>query len=269
MVWKGASSMSVKKSTRRVAKTVRDLDLSIPKPIQQNDLMALFEAYGMTPAQRTQMAASLNDLINVFGTEVTKVQQRRTRADDRKNLAHAIERLSEAQWYLEACGPIGQTIVRNNISKLGEMFSAGWIRREFPEFALSKETYEAPPRSRMSRSRGEQVYVEEHSLQERCLFARLQNISLVSAALGEIHQSLEEALRSGKQRGGRNKAELRYYFIMNLAEFWKQIGRDPWATGEFQFPQFCEHVLNYSGWPTSGLRATIRKALEGLSNRRP
>ena len=67
--------MSVKKSTRRVAKTVRDLDLSIPKPIQQNDLMALFEAYGMTPAQRTQMVASLNDLINVFGTEVTKVQK--------------------------------------------------------------------------------------------------------------------------------------------------------------------------------------------------
>jgi hypothetical protein len=255
--------MSSKRSIRQLAKPVRDLDLNVPKVIQEKDLQELFEAYGLTPSQQTKMAAFLKELIRECGNEITKVQRRRTRAGDRKNLTRAIKRLSEAQRYLKACGPIGETIVRNNISHLGEMLSAGWIRQAFPKFALRKERYEAVnPRSRLTASRGEQVYVEEHTLQDRRLFARSKNISLVSAVLGEVHQSLEEALSRGKRRGGRNKAELRSFFIMNLAEVWKQIGRDPWSTGGFQFPQFIEHVLKYVGWPTSGLRATIQKALK-------
>jgi hypothetical protein len=260
--------MSSKRSTRRVAKTVRDLDLSVPKVIQEEDLQALFDAYGLTPSQQTRMAAFLKDLIHEFGNEITKVQKRRTRADDRKNLAHAIERLSEARRYLKACGPIGQAIIRNNISHLGEMFSAGWIRQAFPKFELPNETYKAGnSRSRLTPRHGEQVYIEEHTVQDRRLFARSQNISLVSAALSEIHQSLEEALRRSKRRGGRNKAELRSYFLMYLAEIWRQIGRDPWATGEFKFPQFSKDVLSYIGWPTSGLRAVISKALADFQTR--
>jgi hypothetical protein len=257
--------MSRKRSTPRAANTVRDVDLNIPKDIQEREMQALFEAYGLETNQQLKMASLLKDLIHEFGNEINNIRRRRTRADDRKNLTHAIERLSEAQRYLKACGPIGQTITRKNISYLGEMFSAGWIRQAFPEFELPKETYEAVnSRSRMI-PRVEQVYVEEHTLQERYLFARRQNISLVSAVLGEIQQSLKEALQQGKGRGGRSKAEVRHYFIMNLAEFWKQIGRDPWATGEFR--QFSEHVLNYVGWPTSGLRATINKALADFSTR--
>ena len=261
--------MSSKRSTRRVAKTVRDLDLSVPKVIQQGEMQALFEAYDLTPSQQAQMEAFLKELVHEFGNEVTKVQQRRTRADDRKNLTRAIERLSEAQRYLNACGTIGRTIVRNNISNIGEMLSAGWISQAFTEFALPRETYKAiDPRSQFFRSaRSEQVYVEENTLQHRRHFARSQNLLLVSATLVEIQQSLSEGLRRGKGRGGRMKAELRHYFIMSLASLWKEIGRDPWATGDFQFPQFSEDVLTYVGWPIPGLRATIRKALQDLSTR--
>lgn len=259
--------MMSKRAPPRIAKTVRDVDLGIPKAIPQRDMEALFEAHGLTASQQTQTEAFLRKLIHEFGNEITKVRRRRTRADDRKKLKHAIERLSEAQRYLKTCGPIGQTIVRNNISHLGEMFSSSWTRQTFPKFEFPKQTYASVnPRSRTS-PREERVHIEEHTLQYRRQFARSQNISLVSAALGEIHNSLEEALRRGKKRGGRNKAELRPCFIMNLADFWKQIGRDPWATGSFQFPQFCEHVLNYVGWPTTGLRATISKALANLSER--
>lgn len=257
--------MTSKRSTRQIAKTVRDLDLGVPRVIQRSDMQALSEEYGLTPSQQSQMAAFLTDLINEFRNEITNIQQRRTRADDRKSLARAIERLSEAQWYLRACGPIGQTIVRNNISHLGEMLSSSWIRQAFPKFGFPKQTFDTvSPRNRPS-PRGEQVYIEERTLQYRRNLARTQNISLVSAVLREIHQSLEEALRQGKRRGGRTRAELRYYFIMNLAELWKQIGRDPWAAGSFQFSQFSEDVLFYVGWPTTGLRATISKALAGLS----
>lgn len=209
--------MTSKGSACRVAKTVRDSDLNIPKIIQERDLQALFEAYDLTPSQQTQMAAFLKELIHVFGSEIANRQQRRTRADDRKNLQHATERLSEAQRYLKTCGPIGQTIVRNNISDLGEMFSAGWIRQAFPKFELPKTAYGAVnSRSRLTPRHGEQVDIEERTVQHRRLFARSQNISFVSAVLGEIRKSLEEALRRGKRRGGRNKAELRSYFIMSF-----------------------------------------------------
>ena len=50
--------MTSKGSACRVAKTVRNLDLNIPKIIQERDLQALFEAYDLTPSQQTQMAAS-------------------------------------------------------------------------------------------------------------------------------------------------------------------------------------------------------------------
>jgi hypothetical protein len=260
--------MSSKRSINRVAKPVRDLDLRIPRIIQEKDLLALSDAYDLTLSQQIQMADFLNKLIPAFGAAITKRRRLRTRADDRKNLENAIERLSEAQRYLKACGPIGQAIIRSNISHLGEMFSASWIHQAFPKFELPNELYKAAnSRSRFTPRHGEQVYIEEHTVQDRRLFARSQNISLVSAALNEIHKSLEEALRRGKKRGGRNKAELRSYFIMNLAEFWKQIGRDPWITGAFEFPQFSEDVLNYTGWPTSGLRPVIGKALAILATR--
>jgi hypothetical protein len=256
--------MSSKKSTQ----PVRDVDLNIPKNIQEDELQALFEAYGLTTNQRLKMAFLLKNRIDYFGKQIKQLRKRRTRADDRKNLRHTVKKLLEAQHYLKACGPIGQTIIRNNISHLGEMFSAGWIRQAFPEFELPKETYKAVnSRSRLTPRHGEQVFVEEHTVQDRHFLARSQNISLVSAALGAIQQSLEAALRQGKERGGRRKAELRHYFIMDLAESWKQIGRDPWATGAFEFPQFSEAVLDCVGWPTSGLRAMIRKALEDFSTR--
>ncbi|MCK1656935.1 hypothetical protein [Bradyrhizobium sp. 151] len=239
----------------------------IPKAIPQRDMEALFEAYGLTSSQGTQMEAFLMKLIHEFGNEIIRLRRRRTRADDRKKLTHAIARLSEAQRYLKTCGPIGRTIVRNNISHLGEMFSFSWARKAFPAPEFPKQPYASVnPRSRRS-PREERVHIEEHTLQYRRQLARSQNIALVSAALGHIHNSLEEALRQGKSRGGRNKAELRSYFVMNLADFWQQIGRDPCATGSFEFPQFSEHVLRYVGWPTSGLRPTIRKALAGLSER--
>ncbi len=133
--------MSSKRSIRRVAKPVRDLDLSIPKIIPAKDLQALFEAYDLTPSQQTRMAAFLEKLIYEFGNEIAKVKQRRTRADDRKKLRNSIERLFQAKRYLKACGPIGQTIIRNNISHLGEMWSANWIRKTFSKFDLPKEMY--------------------------------------------------------------------------------------------------------------------------------
>jgi hypothetical protein len=182
--------MTSKRSIRRIVKPVRDSDLDVPKMIQENDLQALFEAYDLTPPQQTQMAALVTKLVHAFGTEIANRQQRRTRADDRKNLRHAAERLSEAQRYLKACGPIGQTIIRNNISDLGEMLSAGWIRQAFPKFELPKETYGAvDPRSRLPPRHGEQVDIEEHTVRHRRLFASSQNISLASAVLGEIRQS--------------------------------------------------------------------------------
>jgi len=256
--------MSSKRSTQRAALTVRDVDLKIPRDIQEKDLQALSEAYGLTKSEQRQMAAFLKELIYEFGGHISKVRQGRTRFEDRNNLADAIKQLSRARWHLEACGPVGRTVARNNLSHLGEMFSAGWICQTFPKSAHipSKEIYEAVnPRSRLTPRFGEQVYVEEHTLQNRRLFARSLNITLVSAVLCEIQQSLEEALRRDKKSGGRSEAKLRSYFIMNLAEFWKQIGRDPFATGKFKFSQFSEHVLNYVGWPTTGLRATIKKAL--------
>jgi hypothetical protein len=248
---------------------VRDVDLNIPKDIQEEQLQALFDAYGLETNQRLKMASLLKDLIDVFGIQIKKIRNRRTRSDDRKNLGNAIERLSEAHRYLKACGPIGQTIILNNISHVGEMLSAGWMRQAFPElFELPKETYKAiSSKSRLTPKYGEQVYVEEHTVQHRRLFARSLHISLVSAVLDEIKQSLERALRRSKELGGRRKAEIRHVFIMNLAEFWRRIGRDPMATGAFQFPQFCENVIEYVGWPASGLRAAIRKALEDYATR--
>jgi hypothetical protein len=220
------------------------------------------------------MTASLKKLIHEFGIEITKNKKRSTRADDLKNLRKASDRLLETQRYLKTCGPIGRAMIRSNISHVGAMLSANWIRQTFSEFDPPREIYNADGQRRAGAevagrrfARGEQVYVEEHTLRHRYFFARRQNISLVSAVLSEIQQSLDEALRGGKERGGRRKAVIRHYFIISLAEFWQQMGRDPWAKGAFEFPQFSEHVLSYVGWPTSGLRATLRKALEDFSAR--
>lgn len=237
--------MSRKRSTPPATKPVRDLDLPVPKQIQEEQLKDLFEAYDLDPKQRLEMTSQLKDLINAIGSSIKRIREQHTRSDDRKNLRHAIERLSEAQRSLKACGPIGQTIIINNISHFGEMLSAGWMRQAFPEL----------------------IEHPKHTVQNRRLFARSLHISLVSAVLEGIQQSLERALRQSKELGGRRKAQIRHVFIMNLAVFWGRIGRDPMATGAFQFPQFCENVIEYVGWPASGLRATTRKALKDFATR--
>ena len=145
------------------------------------------------------------------------------------------------------------------------MLSTDWLRHAFPKFDLPKELYRAGRSgSRLIPRHGEPVDIEEHTIQYRRLFVRSQPTSLVATVLEAIDQSLKEALRNGKKRAGRKNAELRIYFIMNLASLWEAIGRDPLANGPYQFPQFSEHVLNYVGWPTSGLTSVIRKARTNL-----
>ncbi|MCP1746471.1 hypothetical protein ABIF65_008562 [Bradyrhizobium japonicum] len=252
--------MASKRSASGVAKTVRDVDLSPPRAIRDHDFLALSGSYGLTSTKQAQVEVFLKMLIDEFRIEVAKIRKQRTRADDRKNLKRAIECLSNAKFHLDACGRIGRTITRDSISDLGQMLTAGWISRASPKFGLPKQSYNIASRGR-ELPRAERVYIEEHTLQHRRLFARSENISLVSAVLREIQSSLDEALRRGTNRGGRREAVFRYYFMLNLAEVWKQIGRDPRTAGAFQFPQFCEDVLVYIGWPTSGLRAIIRKAV--------
>ncbi|WP_441232777.1 hypothetical protein [Bradyrhizobium sp. 1200_D9_N1_1] len=223
-------------------------------------MQALFEAYGLTSTEQDQVAVFLKTLIDEFKNEMTRIRGQRTRDDDRKHLTRAKDYLSKAKYYLDACGLIGRTMTRDSISDLGQMLTAGWISHASPKFGLPKESYNIASRGR-ELPRAERVYIEEHTLQHRRLFARSENISLVSAVLREIQSSLDEALRRGTNRGGRREAVFRYYFVLNLAEVWKQIGRVLRTAGDFQFPQFCEDVLGYIGWPTSGLRAIVRKAV--------
>ncbi|WP_182869567.1 hypothetical protein [Bradyrhizobium diazoefficiens] len=223
-------------------------------------MQALFESYGFTSNEKAEVAVFLKTLIDEFRNEMTGIRERRTRAHDRKNLKRAIKYMSDAKYHLDACGLIGRTIARDSISDLGQMLTAGWICRASPKFELPKESYNITSRGRGS-PRAERVYIEEHTLQHRRLFARSESLPLVSAVLREIQSSLDEALRRDANRGGRREAVFRYYFVLKLAELWKRIGRDPRPAGPFRFSQFSEDVLGYIGWPTSGLRPQIRKAV--------
>jgi hypothetical protein len=247
------------------AERLTDANFPIPKAISKNQLQDLLEAHGFSTAETAELSARIDGLVDEYSSHMKEVRRRRSAADDKRNLKDAIKKINGAIRHLKSCGPVARQITRHNASSLGEMLSVSWLRGKFPnEDALPPRAFAAGDRRhrsgvRRGRLREEPVYIEEHTSEARYYFAREQNLSMVSAVLSEINNSLDEALHKSKSPGGRPRCEIRHSFLIGLVLMWKQTLRDPHNLQPFL--AFCEHVFEYIGWPLAGIKRAIDKAL--------
>jgi hypothetical protein len=256
------------------AKIVTDGNLPVPRNIPQMEMKALLEAHNLDGTQGKQMAIFLQKMVDEYAKHVRDMRiRKKTRSHDQKQLKSAVKKLSQSKRLLKSCGPVGRSIIRSEISKLGGMFSLGWLRDTFPDGDVPEPEIritDGPRRSAAGpddlsrkRRRRELADVEQHTLQARRYFVEARNLEVAASALDEIQRSIEVGLTSS-QNPGRKDAVIRHYLILQLADGWKSIGRDPFKSGGFQFQEFCEHVFEGIRWPTSGLKPAVRKAIADL-----
>jgi hypothetical protein len=253
----------LKKTDGRRGRTFRDADVPSPKNIDPKDMQAIFEVYEVPFHKQPQMREALNLIITKCRQELQGGLRQRSRKDDRKNLLNSIKQLRDAQAYLDACGTIGRGIASKGVKSLGTMLSYSWLRKTFPTEEHIWPSENAKSRL-LPRTLVTQLDIEQRTLEARFWLAKKRNILLISAVLAEIQRSLEGALIASREGGGRKPSLYRHYFIRRLAYVWVEAGRDIAAPGPFHFQQFCEHIFEYIGWQTSGLRPAIRKAVADL-----
>jgi hypothetical protein len=108
-------------------------------------------------------------------------------------------------------------------------------------------------------------------LDRRYEFIRHRAPETLSAILGQIESALGIALRNQNlqpgAQGGRKRLTPRHYLIMNLAEFWTNLGKTISMSKKSDFVAFCEAVAVAIGWPYDGMVDAAIDAVADWRNR--
>jgi hypothetical protein len=115
------------------------------------------------------------------------------------------------------------------------------------------------------------IHDEDRSLHRRYYFIRHRAPETLSAILGQIESALRTALQSQNlqpgAKGGRKSLTPRHYLIMNLAQFWTELGKAISMSKKSDFVAFCEAVAVAIGWPYDGMVDAAIDAVADWRNR--
>ena len=145
------------------------------------------------------------------------------------------------------------------------MVTGQWLRMEFPSHDVPQPHDLPEPRGVRSRY---QYDIEDLSMNERVGFVSDHGLETTNAVLGAIEKSLKTALDRFAflpgAKGGRRRLEFRHYFLVNVVEIWRSVGKPVKVAPGSLCVAFCESIVEAIGWPTEGIAAAVRDAVDYL-----
>jgi hypothetical protein len=238
-------------NARRGSRRLRLINFQPPKRISDDQFLEACEGFGIPDEIRKSAKVYLDDLVDEFCGWM-KEQGRRNRFNDLKRIQKAQYWISLAGDKLHALDRDGRDALRYSGSEpLGRMFSADWVTHHFPNDAPTRQT----ERSIM---RGRSGYYEG----QKDAFIQNRAPEALKALLQDVVSRLDSAVRSLRSPSGQRPLIYRHYFIVNLANFWQDIGKKVVSTPGSQFEIFCEYIFKAVGWPTDGLPNAISDAVK-------
>ena len=247
-------------------------DLGPPKPISDPDFDEICGISKVPRGAQADLRLRLDTLIKIFATSIENAAQQPSLKRDANGIKRALSYIQKARTEFGTCGPAAQVALGAMAPSIGPMVSARWLRQHFPDNLLVPKPKDPPePRGDRSRRwRSEQYDIEDFSLNERLGFVGDWPLETTNAILHDVEHGLEAALRSLRfvpgAKGGRKPLTHRRYFLINLAEIWRELGW-PVRTGpESKFVAFCEQVLAAIDWPTDGSVSATQQAVKHWRN---
>ncbi len=245
---------------------VRAKDLGPPKPISDADFEEICGTFKVPRRARADLRLRLDRLVKNFAIETENAGQQPSPKRDAQGIKKALSDIQKARTGFRARGPAARIALDALAPWIGPMVSARWLRYHFPADPLVPKPKDPPePRGDRRRWLGEQYDIEDLSLYERKGFVGDRPVETISALLHDVERGLEDALRSFRfqpgARGGRKPLERRRYFLANLAELWRKLGKPVRGGPRSQFVAFCEAVSEAIGWPTEGVASAVPDAI--------
>jgi hypothetical protein len=224
-------------------------------------------------AKRTWLRENLDGLVAVFADEIRANRLQPTQQADTDHIKKAWKSVTRARAEIaRATGPAARLAFRASGRRIGSLVAASWLRRRFPDDRLTPNPYYWP---RDDNDHGPSpfgmrtpVEADDISLAERIFFAERRTMPVMVAILDDIGAALKSAQTrivapppEKQGSGGRKPLITRRYGLVNLAEFWCELGRRPTTGRTSKYGAFCEMVFDGIGWPTTGVNAALADAI--------
>jgi hypothetical protein len=218
-----------------------------------------------------RQAAELKNILDYlvdYVHEAMSQEKAANRRGDRARILNMLDWIKNIRQQLQGMRIDGRLAIRSTAERLAEILSGDQLRYHFPD-APSKPMLggNRPPMHQPQRGTTD-ADVKYFDYQ----FIRDQAPKILNALLQDLESALASALTSLESNprvlGGRQPLTHRHFVILNLANVWQQIGKNPVGTRESVFALFCEAIFEAMGWPTDGLDSAIPDAIKGSRNRR-
>jgi hypothetical protein len=268
---------------------VRAEELRPPRSVSNSDFAEICGTFKVPLARQAFLRSQLDLLVREFAEWMKAEQPKSTRREDRDHLKAVLRHIEKSKWWLERQhGQSGRAALAATATSIAPLVSGRWLNDHFPGHDLAPTERAVPasliagssPRSPVrtlvrapigSPSPSKRYYDEDRSLDRRYEFIRHRAPETLSAILGQIESALRTALQSQNlqpgAKGGRKSLTPRHYLIMNLAQFWTELGKTISMSKKSDFVAFCEAVAVAIGWPYDGMVDAAIDAVADWRNR--
>jgi len=269
---------------------VRAEELRPPRSVSNSDFAEICGTFKVPLARQPFLRTQLDLLVREFAEWMRAEQPKSTRREDRDHLKATLRDIRKSKWRLERQhGRSGRAALAATAAGIAPMLSGRWLNDHFPGHDLAPTEWAVPASCSTGSSSGRSVvrtpvrlpmrassggkryHDEDRSLNRRYEFIRHRAPETLSAILGQIESALcialqNQNLQPGAQ-GGRKSLTPRHYLIMNLAEFWTNLGKKISISKKSEFVAFSEAVAEAIGWPTDGMVDAAIAAVADWRNR--
>jgi hypothetical protein len=255
------------KSETQKIKPLQPADFPPPKRVSQEKASEICEWLGISDRQAAEVKKYLDDLVDYVHESMSQ-KKVADRKGDRDRISHMLDQIEYIRKDLEGMRIDGRLAVRTTAERLADILSGDWVRYHFPD-APSKAMLGGnhPPMRQPARSPTD-VDITYFNYQ----FIRDRAPEILNALLLDLESALASALTSVESHpgvlGGRQPLAHRHIVILNLANIYKLIGKEPVGTRDSMFAVFCRVIFEAMGWPTGGLDDAIPDAIKSLRNLR-
>jgi hypothetical protein len=254
------------KSEAQKTKPLKLSDFPPPNRVSRQKASDICEWLGASGRLVEEVQNYLDDLVDYVRESMS---QRKTTdlKGDRDHISNARDRIIDIRKELLGMGIDGRLAVRTTAERLSDILSGDWIRHQFPNDAPSKQMLggdRAPMRVPARVSTEADIFHSDYQ------FIRGRAPEILDTLLSDLETALASALISLNSQpgalGGRKALTHRHLVILNLANLWLRIGKEPVSTPGSLFAVFCEEIFKAIGWPVRGIEAAIPDALKNLRN---
>ena len=256
----------------------RARDIKPPKPLNDEDFEAICGTFKIDKIYTEGLRKFLFNFVETFADLIESKRLSPDLPTDRDSLQEALRSIRAAQKNMpKKIGPGGRRGLRSLGRSIGPALSARWLREQFPGDSLAPQQvlFEHHKGARPSagfpiRSMTDRYDVEEMSIEARIQCVSAKPLETTGALLNVLERGLTRALENMLHlpgaRGGRRPLDHRKYGLVNLANAWHKLGRQPTSGANSQFLAFSEAIFEAIGWSTNGLASAIPAAITHWKN---